>query len=764
MGEFRSLLLLYGVYCALAVLFMVLAARSTSHPMRSPLLILLGAGLFWVVGDAIIDALLRRRLLDASLPTLLCLRLVPALPFVGATLLLHGRLPRTGLRSRLARSRYRALALPSLAMGVIATAVLFATGARDFVFLGVLCGVVPVTVIAYMITMYRFWNHARILSRIALYYGISLAAAAAFFFFLRAGDSAGHETPPFYLYSAFLLLSAVITAVAFLHNHYLRVTLQFAFFRDVYRKEKALSRFINEMPAGRGESEEILENLLEIMLQNLYEVFRFDRGFIITADRNRKSGRKYFGPPADAKQNDTVDKLPALLRRRLPEGVPAEIDRVFPLEADYEVAFTDESRRIVSALRDKLLAFRELGYAVFMPLVLRDEIWGVVVLGDKANGRPYFSGEFKLLENARPAFALALRNNALVEELREPEPGPGMSVPDPTREPPEVTTIRMKDRRLIFAGEPMRGLVEKTGRIAASSLPVLIRGETGTGKELIARLLHKEGPGPDAPFVPVNCAAIPASLWEAEIFGHQKGAFTGAVATRPGLVEQARGGILFLDEIGEMPLEMQPKILRLIQEKTYQSVGGRRMQQADCRLVFATHRDLNEMIKEGSFREDLYYRINVHTLHIPPLRERFHDIPFIIEQLLEAQAADMQLPATELPRETLELLTRYHWPGNIRELENCLVRLLTESGGQAPGPENLPAEIRANKNTPSAAKRKRAAANPSHDYEKLMEGYEREVLTRALQSCEGNRTHAARMLNISRGKLIYRIRELGIRD
>ena len=650
-------------------------------------------------------------------------------------------------------------------------------------------GLLPV-VYAFMITVNPLVNVWRLFRRVSLYLSMCFVAAAVIygvlFFYYATGPGRGFAPGPFVLYFVFLITAGLVGALGILHHTYLKAPIPYIFFRDVYLKEKVLNEFVNEVQA-MDSSRENQDSLLEIILQNVYRVFNFEKGLIVAAGSRRDvaGGRaRHIGPPP---ARLGFDRAP-FLRLRLSEGFLRELDQAILLEDDFPEPFSTPGSigrhpRVAQKLLESIRGFKAEGYTLFLPLIFRGEVWGALFLGPKADGLPYFNGERKLLENARMAFAMALRNNAVIEEREQKAAEQKLNLPDPVAAP--STRMKLGDRSLVFASDCMHRLVDRTRRIASSVLPVLIQGETGAGKELIARLLHHDGPGPAAPFVAVNCAAIPATLWESEIFGYRKGAFTGATTDHPGLVEQAAGGVLFFDEIGEMPLEIQPKILRLIQEKKFQPVGGKRALTADCRLVFATHRDLVAMSKAGNFREDLYYRINVHCLALPPLRERRMDIPLLVEHLLEQYAREHAFASREVEPAALERLVAYDWPGNIRELENFLVRLLADGEGRSITVSDLPPEI---STVPARAARSKAQAAfgaspevssterggtrqamfPEPDaavgFEKLMHAYARELIAHTLKVCKGNRTHAAKRLGISRGKLIYQIKELGLED
>jgi two-component system response regulator AtoC len=299
---------------------------------------------------------------------------------------------------------------------------------------------------------------------------------------------------------------------------------------------------------------------------------------------------------------------------------------------------------------------------------------------------------------------------------------------------------------LVGDGPAMRETLSLVRRVAPTPWPVLIRGETGTGKELIARLVHMLGPAPDGPFEAVNCGAIPENLFESELFGHEKGAFTGASGARRGRFETANGGALFLDEVGELPLSLQPKLLRALQDGRIRRVGGEREIGVNVRVVAATHRDLREMAAEGRFREDLYFRLNAFEVGIPPLRERREDLPALVDFFVSRYAAR---PVVFEP-ETLTALAKYPFPGNVRELEHLVQRAVTLARTSRIQIHDLPPEVR----LPSLAQ--------SGVLNDRLEAVEREMICAALDRCQGVQTRAAESLGISERVLRYKMGKHGI--
>jgi DNA-binding NtrC family response regulator len=288
-------------------------------------------------------------------------------------------------------------------------------------------------------------------------------------------------------------------------------------------------------------------------------------------------------------------------------------------------------------------------------------------------------------------------------------------------------------------------------RAARSTVPVLILGESGTGKELVARAVHELSPRTDQPFVAVHAGALAQGVLESELFGHEKGAFTGADQQRKGRFESADGGTLFLDELGEIPPSVQVKLLRVLQDKTFERVGGSQPLRSDVRLVCATNRNLREMVREGGFREDLFYRVNVVTVTLPPLRERAQDIPALVDHFLKQEGSSMQVPEDVMAR-----LQHYHWPGNVRELDNVIRRCVALAGGDAMRVEDLPPEI-------LQATRLPPGEDAPEGLVGELERHERNSLMNALEDTGWNVSRAARILGVGRTALQYKMKKYGLK-
>src|SRR5690554_2181321 len=323
----------------------------------------------------------------------------------------------------------------------------------------------------------------------------------------------------------------------------------------------------------------------------------------------------------------------------------------------------------------------------------------------------------------------------------------------------EEVAIERRYREIIAKSPAMTQAIEVATKVARHPSPVLITGESGTGKELIARLIHTESDRASAAFVPVNCGAIPENLLESELFGYVRGAFTGADRDKPGLFEVASGGTLFLDEIGEMPATLQVKLLRVLQEGEVRRLGDTKSRDVDVRLVSATNKDLDDEIRDGNFRRDLFYRIAVVPIHLVPLRQRREEIPLLVHHFIDAYNAKLRLDIRGIEADAMKLLLDYSWPGNVRELENTIERALVLADGPKITANNLPTHIR-------------IPVPPLDGTDELPEdelsvkrhnaALERRLIRKALERTGGNKTRAAQLLELSSRALLYKIRDYGL--
>ena len=322
----------------------------------------------------------------------------------------------------------------------------------------------------------------------------------------------------------------------------------------------------------------------------------------------------------------------------------------------------------------------------------------------------------------------------------------------------EEVAIERRYREIIAKSPAMTQAIELATKVARHPSPVMITGESGTGKELIARLIHTESDRASAAFVPVNCGAIPENLLESELFGYVRGAFTGADREKQGLFEVASGGTLFLDEIGEMPATLQVKLLRVLQEGEVRRLGDTKSREVDVRLVSATNKDLDEEIRDGNFRRDLFYRITVVPIHLVPLRQRREEIPLLVHHFIDQYNKKLKLSIEGIDADAMRLLLNYPWPGNVRELENTIERGMVLAEGRRLGEDDLPPHVR----TPVSAMDSPELGEDELSVKKHGSALERRLIQKALERTGGNRTRAADLLELSSRALLYKIREYGL--
>ena len=319
----------------------------------------------------------------------------------------------------------------------------------------------------------------------------------------------------------------------------------------------------------------------------------------------------------------------------------------------------------------------------------------------------------------------------------------------------EALGERYRYKNIVAESEKMQAVLALVERVAPTNATVLIGGESGVGKDMVARAIHEHSNRASGPFLKINSTAIPENLLESELFGYEKGAFSGAVTSKPGKFELADRGTLFLDEIGDVPPPIQVKLLRVLQDREFERLGGTRTHKVDVRLVAATNRDLRAALEEGSFREDLYYRLNVVAIDIPPLREHKEDIPALADLFLKKFARELGNPVERISPPALRLLMDYHWPGNVRELENILQRSVTLSSGTTLEATDIHFD---------STRRRSAETAPVLPDGFTLEQWEQEIIREALRRAGGNKSQAARALGLSRNALRYRLSQMGVAD
>jgi DNA-binding NtrC family response regulator len=329
------------------------------------------------------------------------------------------------------------------------------------------------------------------------------------------------------------------------------------------------------------------------------------------------------------------------------------------------------------------------------------------------------------------------------------------------KEENELLRSQIQERFANIVGQstPMQKLYRTIQRVSRTATTVLILGESGTGKELIANAIHYHSDRKDKPFVPINCGAIPEELLESELFGHERGAFMGALKERKGRFELAHQGTVFLDEIGEMSQKLQVKLLRFLQEKRFERVGGGRTIQVEAGIIAATNKDLEKAVEEGSFREDLFYRLNVIPMHVPPLREREGDVPLLIHHFLKRHCQEKEIPLKRMSKAAVETLDRYPWPGNVRELENLIERLVILTDSEEIDLDDLPPRIRQCQATRPSALMDISLGETGMDLKKTLDDLENHLIMEALKRANGVKNRAANLLGLNRTTLIEKMKK-----
>ncbi len=446
------------------------------------------------------------------------------------------------------------------------------------------------------------------------------------------------------------------------------------------------------------------------------------------------------------------------------EPIPLTEEETARRALDYELIHDIPRDMTPETPRDRLMVASGMHSWLRVPVWLSGEVRGSLGFYHRDVAQ-YAPGDVEVASRLADRVSLVLSHQRLAEEAR---------VAAEARERAELLEatvealaheLESRDRgRIVGASPAWRDVLLQVGRVASSETTVLITGESGTGKEVVSHLLHQGSPRARKPFVAINCAALPEQLLESELFGHEKGAFTGAVATKIGRLEQAAGGTLFLDEIGEMSPLVQAKLLRVLQEREFQRLGGTRTLKADVRLLAATNRDLTVAIARHEFREDLYYRLNVFEIRVPPLRERPEDVLALADLFLDELGRTMGRPAAGISRDAREWLLAYSWPGNVRELRNAIERAILLCDGGLITREHLPAVV----GRPEAARTATTGNGAFHGDGPLppggvnLESMERSLVEKALGQTRGNKSKAARLLGLTRAQLYSRLEKYGL--
>ena len=728
--------------------------------------------------------------------------------------------------------------LLNLMLSLLTSYVLPLYGIPEFDFVGPVASLLFISIMLYAISFHRLVD-IESAALATLFHTLIVVAAGSLTF--TVFHFTLDQNLPWYVWTLFALLFFG----GLLYDRFLRPRLDAWF---LGRKSRMPEGVLVNLLSGRAFDLRAmtLDQLLHEVLTTLSESLGVERGLILTTDRFRRPVFSARGDLRTLRVKLPLSDLNRIQRFKLPEQFLKEFDGVFLLEgsgnfsssggdADLTLSFDSPTRlavkfpRISRTFYSLLQLLNSQSLPIFIPLILHREICGYILLGDKNDGNPYYREDLRMLASVRTSIALAIRNFLYYEELDIMRDRAEAEVEKLTEALSHRQTVSVNGRTLLYSSPLMEAGIRKSSTAArATTQPVLILGETGTGKELIARNIHEESleypppgastadaantnnrvnetkdgadnsienatdaPNPRAktkrrsrPFVAINCAAIPASLWEDDVFGHVRGAFTDARTDRAGKIEEAADGTVFFDEIGEMPLEMQAKMLRLLQERVFTPIGANRPRQANCRFIFATNRNLEDMVAGGTFRQDLYYRINVLQVEIPPLRSRKEDIPLLVQHFLETFATDLNAEhITQIAPEAMQALANYSYPGNVRELENIMIRAIAGTEGDTLQLKDLPPQLLDHPEAPAGGRGARSAMSaqksaksggrlragaPELDlrlegnFRELINEYRRTLIEHALQQAGGNKTAAAQILGIKRTTLNSQIAELGI--
>src|ERR1700722_10131190 len=469
-----------------------------------------------------------------------------------------------------------------------------------------------------------------------------------------------------------------------------------------------------------------LNELQGQLLDLIFEVVPAGRGAILLADRESHQFNSMFARMRQPGQSPLVKVSRTVARQVLEQGIAM-------LGSD--VAGNDDLREVES------LAVSQVRSLLCVPLTVFQRVIGCVYLDSDTLSNRLTEEHLQLVTAIAGISAVALENARRLQWLEQ--------------ENERLTVEISQERSLVGEGARIKEVYEFLKRVAHTDSTVLIEGESGTGKELAARALHRNSPRASKPFVAINCAAIPETLLESELFGHERGAFTGAASQKKGRFEVADGGVVFLDEIGELPLLLQVKLLRVLQEREFERVGGTHPIKVDIRLIAATNRDLSEAVRTGEFRKDLYYRLAVVNLTMPPLRERREDIPMLTRHFLQKYAKRCKVKAKPVSREAMAALVTYEWPGNVRELENAVERALVMGASDTVQLEDLPESLL-----------EQAPAAETHEgkYHASVKKWKKQLIVEAVEQTRGNYVEAAAILGVHPNYLHRLIRNLGLKE
>lgn len=481
-----------------------------------------------------------------------------------------------------------------------------------------------------------------------------------------------------------------------------------------------------------------LSVIVKPLLRRLRDMMGMERGMI--AILNRDDGRillsDAIGVPRDVPASRYFELIQPLLRRTVEKAAPV-------ITPNFRGWITEES--VSPKLSAGLEIVAETGL-ITVPLKFEEQVIGTLSVERPRNSRQGWEADLRLLTMIASIIAQAAR-------LRQDAAEQIQSLRRENTRLQEAMARDFRPKDMIGTADSMRTVYYHIEQVAQSATTVLIRGESGTGKELVAKALHEKSDRQKKPFVKVNCAALPDSIIESELFGHEKGAFTGALSMRKGRFELADGGTIFLDEIGDISPATQVKLLRVLQEREFERVGSQETMRVDVRVIAATSRNLEEMIGDGSFREDLYYRLNVFPIYMPALRDRKCDVLLLADFFIEKYAKRQGVRPMRISSAAIDSLVSYHWPGNVREMENCIERAVLLAKGQSIKAHHLP---------PTLLKKTPKESRETATLEDAMVALEREMITDALKDTRSNMAEAARRLGITERKMGLRVNKYGI--
>ncbi len=481
-----------------------------------------------------------------------------------------------------------------------------------------------------------------------------------------------------------------------------------------------------------------LSEIVKPLLRRMRDMMGMERGTI--AIRNRDNGEVVLsdaiGMPRTVSAAEYFDLIRPQLERTIEKAAPV----ITPNFREWVVE-TGAAHELSESLQ-----INAATGLISVPLKFGEEVIGTLSVERLRNSRQGWEADLRLLGMIASVIAQAAR-------LRQDAAEQILSLRQENTRLQEAIAHDFRPKDIIGTADSMRTVYYHVEQVAQSVTSVLIRGESGTGKELVAKALHEKSDRSNKPFVKVNCAALPDSIIESELFGHEKGAFTGALAMRKGRFELAHGGTIFLDEIGDISPATQVKLLRVLQEREFERVGSQETKHVDVRVLAATSRNLEEMIEDGSFREDLYYRLNVFPIYMPALRDRKCDVMLLADHFIEKYAKRQSIKPVRISSAAIDMLVSYHWPGNVREMENCIERAVLLAKGQSIKAHHLP---------PTLQKKTRKESRETATLEDAMVALEREMITDALKDTRSNMAEAARRLGLTERKMGLRVNKYAI--